>query len=430
MAALALSIAVTSAGAAGSGTRSGPGSGTGPASTQAAVRPAWLSRLESWLLAVRGHTPNRADERATELSAWTEAELSLVIANLEGLQKLGRHERERATRGEFNRSYEYKKTTLTLANMKELLGSDWARPETWNAILERGALLHADIAMLVVPYRASNAGCRPGPTAVTSDGSRVGSGCECFHWAIGRALLDLVEPAPSSRAAVRLWYLATIASLLERRDYANAGPHVEHAQKVFPLDADILFQHGCYHDALTAPLVQVAVRDLALTLASAREQLTEAAELYRKTLVSDPSRAEARVRRGRILISLARYGEAADELQEALKGARRGQLAYYGELFLGDAAQSLGRDTAARDCYRRAAALYPDAQSPHLALSLLARRTGDRASALRELEQPLVHPFPDRARTDPWWAYYDWQERRAVDVWTELLNVLRPGASR
>ncbi len=78
---------------------------------------------------------------------------------------------------------------------------------------------------------------------------------------------------------------------------------------------------------------------------------------------------------------------------------------YLAELFLGREEEALGRRDEARRHYERAAELYPNAQSPRLALSRLARQTGDRASAQRALQ--TLASVSDVDRADPWWLFYE-----------------------
>ena len=377
-------------------------------------RLAWLPRIRSWLQAVVEHTPDRADQPALRIGSWSGDELDALLIDLVWLLKRTRQDRDASQR------YVYKQTTLTLADLRALLGVDGANIETGNPLLERGALLHADIAMLVVPTSSTGQGCRATDAVTASDGLIVGSGCEGIHWTFARALLDNLTPSPSRSAIARLWSHATTAWMLESRDYTDAAPHVEHIQRWFPTDADVLFEHGYYHESLAAPVVQAVTRGLSLNFPSARGQLTEAAELFRRALVSNPDLAEARVRRGRVLHVLGQDQEASDELRRAQAGLHNVQLRYFAELFLGDAHEALGQYASARDCYGRAAALFPGAQSPRLALSLLARRTGDRIAALHELETILARPPDEWAYADPWWTYRVWQLRPARDLLAEL----------
>ena len=68
-----------------------------------------------------------------------------------------------------------------------------------------------------------------------------------------------------------------------------------------------------------------------------------------------------------------------------------------------------------RRAYERAAELYPDAQSPHLAIGALAARTGDRAGALSAIQPVLTGDDPLRS-DDPWWSYYTSQARDLVGI--------------
>jgi tetratricopeptide (TPR) repeat protein len=382
-------------------------------------RLAWLLRLRSWVRAVTEHTPGSADSPAVDIASWSDDELDTMRTDLVRLLTRARQDRDE------QRQYAHKQTTFTLAELRGWLGVDAANLETGNHLLERGAILHADIEMFVVPIIPSPQGCRARPAWTAIDGQIVGSDCRGIHWIFARALLDNLAPSPSRSATARLWSLATVASMLEDRDYSNGGAHVEHIQRWFPADADILFQHGYYHEALAAPTVQAAARDVSLDLPSARAQLTEAAELFRRALVSNPDLAEARVRRGRVLRALGRYQEASDELRRAEAGLLNVQLRYYSALFLGDAHAALGQYASARDSYGRAIALYPNAQSPRLALSLVARRTGDRVAALREIATILARPADEGALADPLWTYHVWQQRPASDLLAELRESFR-----
>ena len=73
-------------------------------------------------------------------------------------------------------------------------------------------------------------------------------------------------------------------------------------------------------------------------------------------------------------------------------------------LFLGVEEQLLGRLDLAGESFDKAAGLYPRAQSPYLALSQLARRSGDRLGAHRAIQQVLALSADDREREDPWWT--------------------------
>jgi hypothetical protein len=74
------------------------------------------------------------------------------------------------------------------------------------------------------------------------------------------------------------------------------------------------------------------------------------------------------------------------------------------ELFLGREQQALGRVDQAKRHYENAATVFPDAQSPQIALAFLARVSGNRTRALDALRPITDRPAGDRA--DPWHTFY------------------------
>jgi tetratricopeptide (TPR) repeat protein len=100
-----------------------------------------------------------------------------------------------------------------------------------------------------------------------------------------------------------------------------------------------------------------------------------------------------------------RHAEAVAELERAVPALSDDRLRYYAHLFLGEELAALGRRDAARASYERAAAAFPFAQSPRLAMSLLARRYGDRRGARQAIQDVLRLPADEFSRPDPWWQY-------------------------
>jgi tetratricopeptide (TPR) repeat protein len=255
-------------------------------------------------------------------------------------------------------------------------------------------------------------------------------GCVGYHWTHARLLLDAVRPDPGKDPAVRLWYQATIAHLLESYDYANADPQIEHCRQLFPADPGILFQHGLYHEAFASPLLQAAAQDSTAGVRSAAAHLQEAADLFGRAIKANAGYVEARVHRGHVLGALGRFRESADELRQAAAGAQGSRLRYYTELFLGFAEESLGNRDAAREHYARASELYPMAQSPRLALSLLARQRGDRTGALGALQQMPSLPLAGYSDADPWWDYVGWSNLGSKALFAELYGPYAGGGVR
>jgi tetratricopeptide (TPR) repeat protein len=321
-----------------------------------------------------------------------------------------------------------------LRRLSELTVAGRLRGDGDNYILRRGALLHTDVAVLV-----AHDAVQPVPTFAAlgpqrikleiSDGRQTNLRQVAVHWDIARMVLDYLKPAnqdtpaPGRDAMVRQWYRATAAWMQHVEDHDTV--HLDHARELFPADPDILFLSGTQRETYAASRIQSAVRSAVLpfgvsfAVGSERSELREAEGFFRRALESKPDHGEARLRLGRVLGVLGRHVDAARELGQARASLDDDVLRYYGELFLGAEEESLGQYDAAFDAYHRAAALYPTAQSPWLALSQLARRRGDRTAALRALQQVFDLPSePDR--DDPWWTYYVSQARNTDQLLEDL----------
>jgi len=180
------------------------------------------------------------------------------------------------------------------------------------------------------------------------------------------------------------------------------------------------------HETYATAKIQSAMRSSVLPtgfsflVESDHAELHQAEGLFRRASAGRPSFGEAHLRLGRVLALLGQPAAAESELRLALVSAQDELLQYYGDLFLGAVEEALGHFDAARASFERAAALYPTAQSPRLALSELARRQGDRGAALRAIQQVFELP-PAPSRDDPWWSYHVAQARDTDD----LLEALR-----
>ena len=379
----------------------------------------WLARLSSYLEAVNEHRPGSLDMAARLTGFIGEDDLYEIRNDLFALVAICKRELGRSVRPA---PVVYRDTIIPFPDLRKILGltDEEAAKGNANRILQRAAILHADVAMLVIPALPGRAGCSTRSTLLVQDGGGVGTGCLGFHWTHGRLLLDAVRPDPGKDKVVRLWYLATITYLLETGDYANADPQIARARLLFPDDPAILFEHGFYHEGFASPFIQTAALESGADLRGPKIHLDEADDLYRRALKENPQHVEARVHRGYVLELLGHHKDAAGELRVAAASVQRPQLRYYTELFLGLAEESLGNHVAARGHYTQAAALYPKAQSPLLALALLARQLGDRMGAQDAMRRVLALPQrPDRD-ADPWWEYYRSQDQRFEAVFAEL----------
>jgi tetratricopeptide (TPR) repeat protein len=335
-------------------------------------------KLQQWLDAIDAHQPGNPGKPAVEVSTWSGSDLEAVIA-------------------------EAKRHARVLAK------SD---PVRANQILLRGAVLHGDIGRLLPEDEV-----RRSPTQKTAyivrDGRWLGVRYISIHWGLARSLLDSVTPEPAADPGVREWYLAMSADLLRMRQFAAAIDHHERARQIFPSDPAFLFASGRLHEVFGSTGMQAAAESVneayraSAAVSTARGELVRAERFFRDTLAQRPDHIAARVHHARVLSDLGRHAEASEELGRAIDGGASGELLYFAHLFLGHAEEALGRGQAARAAFERASAMYPNAQSPHLALSQIARRAGDRRAAQHELQVISALPSDERVREDPWWSYFD-----------------------
>jgi tetratricopeptide (TPR) repeat protein len=442
-----------------------PGAGAQPPTIEQ-VGKGRIERLERWLKATARHAPGEDDDALDEIAAWPNAQLKQLWIDANALIQVIRSGASRFTvRPEGQRlgtQIRYAPVDLhrlqvlacaaggalverpcmamnagseldpefrqlaALVHAARLRGDD-------NYIIRRGAILHADVAMLA-PASMAAPGDVGRPTGglerirmEISDGQEIDLRQSAVHWEIARMLLDFVRPRGKDRAdpghdeMVRQWYQSTAAWMQLREDHDKV--HLDRARAIFPNDPDILFLSACQRETYAGQPIQTAVRSailpsgVTLDVGSERVELREAEALFRRVLELKPEYGEARMRYGRVLAGLEKHAEAAVELRRAIAKLADSQSLYYAALFLGAEEEALGNRDAARVAYEQAASLFPMAQSPLLALSQLARRYGDRGGALRAIGRLFALPGEDRdAHDDPWWWYYVAQARNADEL--------------
>jgi tetratricopeptide (TPR) repeat protein len=340
--------------------------------------PTSADRFKQWLEIVGSHTPGDPGKGAVEVSTWSGTELEAVVVDAK------RHAR-----------------VLAKQNLDEA-----------NQLLLRGAALHADIARLI-PDDTNRRWEKQQSVYVIKDGRWEGRRFLTIHWQLGRLLLDGVMPVPAANPGVHAWYRESSAELMRIQSLVEALTHLSRGLQMFPKDAVLLFYRGVLHERLASPLLQAGSRSLdddnrgVSTIGTAHAELTRAERYYRDALVNDPDHADARLRHGRVLGELGHHKEAIADLRRVVDDGASGARLYLAHLFLSRAYEALGEYEAARTSLELAAALYPNAQTPRLALSNIARRMGSRAAAQRELQILAKLPDAERQREDPWWDYYD-----------------------
>jgi tetratricopeptide (TPR) repeat protein len=432
------------------------------------ITGATVVAIQSWVQAVKTHTPGRADGPVVAVAALTyEAREELNAGMAIFLRAL------------LTRTYNTGRNPAAKAIVD--IGHGAGNPGA-NDYLKQAAILHADVAAygdrfpvrptgVAEAARSRTEQVQIGALGITrierdepvsplltnnrlilhDDGQVLGEVVASWNWPFARSLLDLVDagpweklvpgeprPKPATDPVVSAWYHATTAYMFAIGSYGDATPHLQHAADVLPDDAWVLFDRGCYAEILGLPLHQALLseRDIAsqradhrygntpqmwtpgstpaLRLPSTEKTNAEAERLYRRALEIDPSLVEARVRLGRLLDLRKRHEEAAAELKTALAGNPSGAVAYYAHLFAGRAAQAMGQTNEAARHYQDAAALFPDAQSALLASSQLALLGADVASALAPVQRLGARSAAFTA--DPWWQYHLGAGRDADDL--------------
>jgi tetratricopeptide (TPR) repeat protein len=436
-----------------------------------------IARVERWLKAVLTHEPGTSDDAFGAVAAWPMASVGALWVDLNSLVALMRNPRIarfdirqpgqrvtqsiRYTPNDMHRLRILACAAAGLVQHQECLalkaGAETdgdllrlarlaeasVRRGDANYVLRRGALLHTDVAMAspaaTEPIEPPGSAAPQRLRLSLDDGFGKGLGQSAVHWEIARMLLDHVQPAGSDKAdpahddMVRRWYRATAAWMQSRENYETL--HLDRARGIFPDDPDILFLNGALHETYAAPHIQSAVHGVSLPsgmtfdLDSDHGEFRRAEGFLRRAVTLQPDFSEAHLRLGHVLLRLGKPADAVKELTQAIATSDDDLVRYYAALFSGAAREALGDFEAAAESYARAAELQPYAQSPHLALSSIARRRGDRSGALREIR--LVFELASSSEDDdPWWTYHTAQARNADDLLAELIQPFLSGSDR
>ena len=461
-----------------------PGGGQRALTGSESNMDARVARVERWLKAVLHHTPGQVDHAAREVNGWSNSDLRALWVDTSVVVKLIRNPvaASFSLRAEGQpRAQEIHYTPLAMRRLRALacaagglVGAgaildsprcleiltfsrldeellDLARRARAskqrgddNYILRRGAILEADVAMLL-PRSSEPVATSDGPAPdrfrmSLFDGQGTAFRQVGIHWELARMLLDAVRPPGADRAApgrdemVRDWYRATASWMQDREDYDDM--QLDRARQIFPTDPVILFLSGAQVEVYASPHIQNAIRSVVappgtiFAIGSDRVELRKAEAFYRRALAADSSLPELHLHLGHVLLLLEHEADAVKELRVALEVEGDPLLRYYGEMFLGAAEERLGHADAARQAYDDASALYQNAQSPHLALSALARRLGDRAGAFKEIQIVFDLEHADDRPDDPWWTYHKSQTRNADDLLESLWRPFLEGVEQ
>lgn len=384
----------------------------------------WLPKLEAWLTAVHAHQPGKPDAAAKRIAGYSNQDLDLLTPYIQHVARLMAAGDTAGT--DADAGARPVRSPIELEQLRRLAAQERARGDAAQ-LLRRGAMLHGDVMMLgLVPdakpisrdgARREQAAKRP-VLVIGVDGEHSGFAIAPRHWHVGRELLAAV-PAAQRDEWMRRWFHATAAYQMMTSRWGDVRLHLLRAASVFPDDAHVEFDLGCLYEVRASPRVQAVLRSgrgFSADIGGTEENLETAERHFARAAELDPRHHEARLRLARVRIALGRAEAAVRGLDDIMNASVDPAVRYYVRLFLGEAQRALGQTKLAEQHYREAAALYPGAQAPHLALSVLAREAGDRKASMFALQHFLALPASDRARRDPWWLYYTGNGRRAATM--------------
>jgi tetratricopeptide (TPR) repeat protein len=368
---------------------------------------------QAWLDAVNTHVPGERDDAVARLAPWSRDEL------------------ESAVFGTLRRQ----------------------RPASQLGIVERGLVLHADIAVLnrtargyALPPSGSNT---PYNTTLFQDGRAVGVMYGTIHWEFGRRLLERLPKGDEGLHISRRFYRTAGAMLQLWGEYPELTRHLAAGRRALGDDPVLLLYEGTQAQAYAGPRLQrffderrrsgptmltaapssrggaaPEMPSLPGALPTINGSRAQAERLFRRAIAIDPTLTEARIRLAHVLGDSERHDEAAAELQRAMVSPLPPMLDYYSSLLAGREARARGQLDAARTAFERAAALYPGASAPRYGLSEVAMARGDRTQSLSHLLDGARAAGAEA--NEPWW----WVDRAHDPAAATLMAEMQRAVSR
>ncbi len=371
-----------------------------------------IEKVKEWRAAIAQHDPGKADPAAVGMGAWPSKDLKLVISYVTKLAVQSPKDVRRS---------------LSKARIQRALDltDEEAKRGDLNRILKLGAMLHTDVALLgLETWEYQDIGEATGAFA---DG-RILIMPRKHHWEFARQLIGSIT---SQDPMARQWYIAIAAHMQSQRLLGYAGQNVKLALERFPSDNRLLFYSGVLHELWASPVNQniLLPKQAKVSYGDKESELKLARQFFERAIGANPDFAEAHLRLGRVLGLLGQHSQAIKELQRAASTVNDPKLSYYASLYLGYEFMVTVRPAEAREQYERAAALFPAAQSPLLALSQLARNDGDTQNALLFIQRVFALPRHDAWEDDPWWVY-DLAHVRDADALVAEMQKTFGGLSR
>ncbi len=223
--------------------------------------------------------------------------------------------------------------------------------------------------------------------------------------------LDLLEAAPPAvRQFEPAWFLVVGDHFLQFIETPEARRYFAAGLSRFPGDVRLRIGEGAAFEAEArlTPLPDIVYSGgsptrVLLEDASARRSLfVQAESAFRRAAELAPESAEARLRRGHVLIDLGKQEEARRELAWVQDHVPAGDLHSLAALFLGRADEKAGRWESAATQFREAARTGPPgARAAYVALAHALDRLGRAPEAQEVVDSLLARP----TRDDPFDGY-------------------------
>jgi tetratricopeptide (TPR) repeat protein len=236
------------------------------------------------------------------------------------------------------------------------------------------------------------------------------------------SLKSVAPPAPVLRSWYLLWESFRQGFLLPELD--SATDYLPDALDAFPNDAELLLAAGTRHELYWWSAPDNSQRNLSRRGGAGTNQLRTAERLFRKSLESNPSGQEARLRLGRVLSMLGSFDGAKTELAQV--ASQEPGFLYLQHLFLGDVLEQTGDPTGAASEYDRAIALVGNSQAARIAGAHVVHGSGRRIEAAAGLTSALA--VPATTTRDPWSAYLTGYWRHGRDHLTRARALLGQSA--
>lgn len=339
--------------------------------------PEWnKTNVGGWLAAAKAHVPGQADPPMLAVAAWSHAETRRTVGNAIG---------------------------------------DKAGPD----ILAKGLVMHTDIAIMERASRDAPPTLGTTSSWLLIDGRSLGPATRSIHWDIARRIASaLVAPAPRGLATslderppgekvARAWVHTVIALEHDWGEFGLTHSPLAFGALLFPDDPVLPLCEGTLHQAFADPRIQHFIATSPPAGFRVRDSDTElglAEAGFRRALEMEPALVEARIRLAHVVALRGRAEEAVALAREALARPLPPFLEFYAAMVLGRAEMALGRAAEARAAFDRAAARYPKAQSPRVALTHVALIEGRTTDGVETALQ-----FGRRWRdeiSDPWHWYF------------------------